>query len=85
MSRQLTPVDDLSPKISPRSSPRKVTPSPTSTMERHNKTNNNTKETLSNLFDSSNTDMSTFRVLYNLEVSLMQLIEHSQMSVKMDL
>ena len=53
--------DDLSPRSSPRASPRKqLATSPK--VAPH--------DVLKTLFDSSSQDMSAFRVLYNLEVSL---------------
>ena len=57
--------DDASPRVSPRASPRKYTCSPTST----NAAKPALKELLRILFDATSPNMSTFRVLYNLEVS----------------
>ena len=64
--RQPSPEE---PNLSPRGSPRKFTPSPTP--QNSNNKPTSTKEVLKSLFDSAAPDMSTFRVLYNLEVKMM--------------
>ncbi|KAL3868453.1 hypothetical protein ACJMK2_041259 [Sinanodonta woodiana] len=59
--------------LSPRASPRKITPSPSPPQS--------PQEVLSNLFDASAPDMSAFRVLYNMEVLSSKLVPTSQDTV----
>lgn len=70
--RQPSP-EEASPRASPRSSPRKFAANPTvpAGAAATSAPSNNLrqpKDILKNLFDSSAKDMSSFRVLYNLEV-----------------
>ena len=62
-------LGDTSPRLTAKFSPRKFIPGPTPPPALGANSKDNAKDILKSMFDASAPDMSTFRVLYNLEVS----------------
>ena len=64
------PSPEVSPKLSPRSSPRKFVPGPAPTQNPTSSLSQQApQDVLRVLFDANASSMSSFRVLYNLEVT----------------